>query len=807
MASFFLGLLLLCASTLMYEIILTRLLSVTSWYYLAFVAVSIAMFGMTAGALAVHLRPQLFRDGLIPHRLSQAALATAISMPMALLTMLAIPVDLSFALQTVYSFVLFSAVIAVPFFFSGIGVCISLTRTPFPMGRIYFTDLTGASLGCVASVGLLRLMDAPSSIFAVSALLFVSAAAYATHANESRHRKISVICAVAMLAVAGLNASTLHGIQPIWSKGALDRRTNIAAEVWNPISRVRVNKPVVGKPLMWGPSPRMPHFEAEIMYVNIDNDAGTDMTRFNGDLRSLEFLRYDVTSVAAQLRPDGTAAVIGVGGGRDVLNCALNGFRQIVGIEVNSAITDVTSRRYEWFSGFSKIPGFELHSDEGRSYLTRSSRHFDLIQASLVDTWAATSAGAMTLSENALYTVDGWRVFYEHLKPAGIITFSRWFTGINANETYRLFSVAHAMLLSEGVKDPESQLALIQCGEIATLLATNRPFSSDDIRKIKAISNEMSFMPLVMPGERPSVPELKRISAARSVSEMAALEDENGIDYSPTFDSSPYFFNAVHLTKLPHFLHIGVRAAGSRTPNMRAILFLFTFMLAAVVLVVLTIILPAQLWTTREERGSAVRARGVAYFIAIGLGFMFVEMGMMQQLSIFLGHPIYSLVVVLAGLILSTGIGSLTSDKWRLRTSWQGRAPAMAVCFMVLVYSFAVVPMIHYFIAGLLWERVMVCLVLIAPCGFLLGFCFPVGMRSMTALSQQRNLPWMWALNGAAGTLGTFCAMVLSMDTSIKTCVLAGAACYLLASFALPVKSVPEAGFTQEAAAFGRSRT
>ncbi len=325
---FFFGLLLLCASTLMYEVILTRLLSVVCWYYLAFVSVSMAMFGMTAGALFVHLRPDVFAEELIRRRTYQATLAAAISMPLVLLNMLAIPIELSLALQTVYSFLLFSTVIAVPFFFSGVAVCISLTRAPFPMGRIYFTDLAGAALGSIASVALLQLIDAPSAIFVISALLFVSAAAYASYAKETQNLKTSLYWAVAMLALAGLNTSTIYGIQPIWSKGAIDRRTHMLAEVWNPISKVRVFQPESGPPHMWGPSSRMPKFESEEIILNIDNDAGTVITHFQGNLEPLRFLRYDVTSLGAQLRSGGTAAIIGVGGGRDVMSAALNGFRR-----------------------------------------------------------------------------------------------------------------------------------------------------------------------------------------------------------------------------------------------------------------------------------------------------------------------------------------------------------------------------------------------------------------------------------------------------------------------------------------------
>ena len=297
--------------------------------------------------------------------------------------MLSIPLDLSLALQTAVSFVLFSTVIAVPFFFSGIAVCIALTRMPFPTGRVYFVDLGGAALGCLGAVGLLSIVDAPSAIFVISALLFVSAAAYAIYAQKPRARRNCLIAAAALAVVAGLNSSTVHGIQPIWAKGAIDQRNHIFAEVWNPISRVRISDSALGAPLMWGPSPRLPDYKVEAMYLNIDSDAATQMLRFDGNLNALPFLRYDVTSLGAQLRRGGTAAIIGVGGGRDVLNCAVNGFTHIVGIEVNSAIVNLTSRRLNGYSGFSKIPGFELHNDEGRSYLTRSGERFDLIQASL----------------------------------------------------------------------------------------------------------------------------------------------------------------------------------------------------------------------------------------------------------------------------------------------------------------------------------------------------------------------------------------------------------------------------------------
>ena len=466
MIGFFLGLGLMCASTLMYEITLTRLLSVTCWYYLAFVSVSMAMFGMTAGALAVQLRPAWFERSQVRLRMAQASFAMAVSMPIVLTIMFAIPLDISLAVQTVCSFLIFCSFIAVPFFFAGIVVCLSLTRASAPIGRVYFADLMGAAAGCFGSLILLNLVDAPSAVMVISALVFLSASAYAEFAAQPRLRTRCYFGAGALVVLAALNASTIHGIQPIWSKGRLDPRTDILYETWNPISRVRVVAPKT-EPRFVGPE--TPPISSEVVYIDIDNDAATGIYRFQGNLQDVDFLRYEVNSLGARLRAGGSAAVIGVGGGRDVMSCAIFGFHRIVGIEINSSIVDVTSRRLAWYSGLDKIPNFELHNDEGRSYLTRSHEKFDLIQATLVDTWAATAAGAMALTENSLYSLEAWQIFYEHLKPGGLIAFSRWNHKPDFHETTRLFSLAYATLLREGVQDPESHLAMIRQDELATL--------------------------------------------------------------------------------------------------------------------------------------------------------------------------------------------------------------------------------------------------------------------------------------------------------------------------------------------------
>ena len=209
-------------------------------------------------------------------------------------------------------------------------------------------------------------------------------------------------------------------------------------------------------------------------------------------------------------------------------------------------------------------------------------------------------------------------------------------------------------------------------------------------------------------------------------------------------------------------------------------------MIAAAVFVVATVLLATLKRARRQSGQSPASAGGIIYFISIGIGFMLVEMAMIQQLSIFLGHPNYSFMVVLGGLIFSTGLGSLISDKVSMSSALQTRGTAFLASLLVSAYTIAVVPTTHALTPGVLLERVLISLLLIAPCGFVMGFCFPVGMRRLTAMQEDSQLPWMWALNGAAGTLGSFLAILISMDISIAVCSFTGAACYLVAAAALP---------------------
>ncbi len=199
----------------------------------------------------------------------------------------------------------------------------------------------------------------------------------------------------------------------------------------------------------------------------IDGSAGTSMYRFDGDFGKLDFLKYDVTNLAYYIRHAGRAAVIGVGGGRDILSAHLFGFQDITGVELNPIFIEMLSRMLRSYNHLVDLPGTRVFVDEARSWFARSADHFDSIEMSLVDTWASTGAGAFSLSENGLYTLQGWRTFFDHLAPSGVFTVSRWFSPANVNETGRMRKGGKR----KGRSYQACPLALSQSGEFGMMCA------------------------------------------------------------------------------------------------------------------------------------------------------------------------------------------------------------------------------------------------------------------------------------------------------------------------------------------------
>src|SRR6266699_1854709 len=783
---FYLALGLVTAATLMLQIVETRIISVISWYHLAFFVISIAMFGLTAGAVFVYLRREKFRPEQLSYDLAVAALAFALTADLAMLVQLTLVTGASPSLTSLVAWAEFALCLAVPFFFSGVVVSLALTRSPYAIGNVYGADLIGAAAGCIGVLVLLNVMSGPSAVLWVGALIGLAALGFAGSglgtlpeatslgAKLFRYRR-SIVTGCLLFAIA--NTLTTYGIRPTIIKDHLEG-ADLAYDRWNSFSRITVAQSETGPPAVWGPSRRLSASTIEQRWLTIDGGAGTSIYRFDGNLASLGFLRHDVTNLAYAIPNLKTGAVIGVGGGRDVLSQRLFGVSDVTGIEINPIIIDLLKRRFSDYTAIATLDGVKFEVDEARSWFARTPRSFDVVQMSLIDTWAATGAGAFTLTENGLYTVEAWQLFLGRLTPGGLFTVSRWYARGEVNETGRLVSLGVATLLANGVAEPKRHLFLAAVGNVATLIVTKSPLSPAALGALKDAAKANEFTVLLSPDTSAPYAKLEKIVSATDRRVLDRATTGLYLDLTPPTDARPFFFNQLRFATLfdadvfSHFTHTGVFAG-----NLVATLTLAMLVLIWVALVAATIVVPLQ--PTVREAGWQLAVGGTVYFVLIGSGFMMVEIALLQRMSVFLGHPVYALSVVLFSLILWTGFGSLASERLRLAGIGRLLAWSVASAAYLLALPLWLPPLLVDLDGAGLLVRAGLCVLVLAPAGFLMGFGFPTGMRLVSAISTGPT-PWFWGINGAAGVLAASVAVATSIAFSIDTTLRIGAACYLL---------------------------
>lgn len=763
--------------TLALEILVTRLLSVVTWYYLAFFAISTAMGGMTAGALHVFLEPERFGPARLAGSLAKACRGFALAVPGMLLLLCSAPLQLGGSAMNLLVLGAATLACAAPFYFSGIAVAAVLSRASLPVTRIYAADLLGAALGCLLVLLGLELLDVPSLVLLAAAGGAAAALCYAP--RPAPGWKLDASLASLLTFAAVLNGSSSFGIQPIVVKGAVQNFALYEFQKWNSHSRVVVEKGRLTEPSYWGPSPLAPKQPIEMFGMSIDGSAGTTVRRFRSPA-DIEHLKFDVTNVAYFLRPTGGAAVIGVGGGRDVQAAVLFGHQRVDGIEVNPIFISLLEGPFRTFAGIAGRPGVTLTTDEARSHLARSNNRYRLLQMSLIDTWASTAAGAFSLSENGLYTVEAWGLLLDRLTEDGIFTVSRWFDERHLGETGRVLSLAVATLRNRGVRDPSQHLALVTSGRISTLLVSRSPLSPQDLHWLREVSTGLRYGLPVLPGQRTEDAVLRGILSARTEEEVSSLGRRHQLEFRPPTDDNPFFFNMLPLERvldamdprgLPSFK--GVTAGNAVATKTLAVL-----ILCLLVLTTVTILFPL-LARSSGVSLAKVHPAGAAYFSLIGTGFMFAEIGLIQRLSVFLGHPAYALGVLLFTIIASTGVGSLLSERIPL-----SRGPALYLYPLVAAGALAGLPSGLRSVMSLLQHtgqdtKIVATVALLFPLGMLLGVFFPTGMR-LAAAAQHGETPWYWALNGSFGVLASALAVFGAIYWAISTNLRIAAVCYLL---------------------------
>jgi len=780
------GLFLLSTATLMYELILTRIFSVLMWYHFASMAISLALFGLGTAALVVTLLPQRFpEDRLEPLAACFAllfALATAAFFGLFVLFRLqpqwafkilsffhqpfyqpfqqgfydrAIPAELLLGLAVLY------LLTALPFFFSGLAVSLILSRRLDHISRLYFWDLLGAGVGCLLIIAVLKLVGGITGILAVAAVGLLAALAFA----PERRRPLTIILLLVLL-IAGAG-NLLQGYADLhFVRGRYE--PNLLWSAWNSYSRVAAY-PAQSQEMehAWGLSRTYRGPIPEQIGMVVDDTGYTTMYRWEGE-KTLEFFRSNLLALPYLLKPSADTLVIGPGGGRDVLAALAMGADRITAVELNNLIVRGVDDIFGSFTGeLYQQPGVYLEVDEGRSFIRRSPEKYDVIQASAVFGRMAPAAGAFTLSENNLYTVEAFADYWDHLAPDGILTISRF---IFERETLRLVSLGLELLQREGVADPAAHLAVIKERGLASFMLKRSPFTSAELKELRRESRAKEYEIVFLPDARGGDGPFARLIASGGSVEFYR---DFPFDIRPTSDDRPFFY---YMYKPADFLRLLTFPAKSNFED-RAVLTIRNLLVVVAALVALFILLPLAL-RRRTELRQPGSGRRILYFACLGLGFMLIEIGLLRRFILFLGPPIYALAVILFSLLIFSGIGSLLSG--RLGTGRQRRALIGVLLALVLLsnfYVFALPKLLTTWIAAPILGRALLAGALLIPLGLLIGMPLPLGMRLLHQDSE--TAAWSWGINSAASVLGAILATVMAMNLGFNLTLLAGELVYL----------------------------
>jgi len=794
----YIGIFLFSLATLLLELSLTRVLSVALWYHFGFLIISTALLGFGTSGVVLALWRNLRERILLDRALTVLAMLFGVLTIACFWLMQRIPFDPFNVVVDRRQWLLmplYYLVIATPFFCSGLALALLFTRGTKQINRLYAFDLVGAGVGCAALAVVMPKFGGSGSVVIAATLGMLAAVVFAL-----KHlRALAAIAAVLCVALFALSfaANRVLPINVTTLKNPFPFPTIYTA--WNTFSRIdifeRPANPERGFPAM-----------RRFVY-----DAGTAATG-SEDLRPnvREYLQkhtddQDYPSGIAYIgKPKPNVLVIGSGGGAEVLDALHYGARSVTAVEINPIINDVVSRQMaDFWGGLFNQPEVKLVTEEGRSFVRRSRETYDAIISVHTISNAAVASGALSLSENYVLTREAFEDYFDRLAPDGVIFFTRPESHIG-----RLFATAREALERRGITNPAAHFYAYRIppddwekerfGENrpafeAGFLVKKAPFTVEEQQKMEALIG------VGQPSRdrRPAPETLYSLVAPHvgsvlhtilTTPNLPAFYQSQVRQYEPATDDRPFFNHHTRWSSINWqtfrelFTHkkLGMLMLGDLpVAEISLLVLLAQTMVIAAVLILLPLVRFSRAGLQVPQRWNFL-----LYFAALGFGFITIEMALLSHFTLFLGQPVYTYAVILASLLVFTGIGAYLTGRF---TAHPRHALMRIVPLLlgVLLLTTLGLPLIFGAALGLdLWLRILIAVIVLAPLGILLGMPFPLGLQIVSDAAGAL-VSWAWGVNGFFTVIGTVSALILGMAFGFKIVLLLGASCYLVALTAI----------------------
>jgi predicted membrane-bound spermidine synthase len=756
-------------AVLMLEIGMTRVFSIMFNYHYVFLLISLAILGLGAGGIYVHYRLARSRLDLQPRTLQAASALMALATAAATMSIVTIPLLRHPLLAALVTFF--------PFFFAGIFLSAAFRLFPSSSGRLYAADLVGAAMGALLIVPLLKLgginvglLAAFIGAFALSLLM--------TEGDRGRiERAASFLLIVGLFGVISVNLFTgFLGDVPM-ARGGDKEMMHFLSHSASPARVVGSRWSAFGRTdlVAYEDNP-------DEMDLFIDGTAGTTMYRFDGDPKSLDgpgltgFSGYFPLDLLPENEKE-KVLIIGAGGGREVLISLLAGAEEITAVEVNRDLVDIV-RSYSDFNGgiYNGFPGVRVEVEEGRNFIRRAEESYDVIMLVIPVTKTTRSPEGFALTENFLFTVESISDYLDHLNPNGRLVV----VAHDDMEIYRLLFTSLAAMKTRGLDTQSAMNHMYAVGpdDFPVFVLKNSPITPEEAGRIHEKMHEYgyathtSFIPQIEQkvhrmdlGDGEYV-EKKMLNDVFYLLAKGKVSPEDAIgvasfEIRPVTDDGPFFYK----------FHLGM-------PPVILLLLIFSS-IAMGMGYLITPVSPADGGATPREPVFG-DLRFVLLFSLLGVGFMLVEIPLIQRFTLFLGQPIYAIAVLLFSLLIGAGAGSWVGGSlWKRDTLFKLRVAAMMVGILAGAYVVSLNVLFGLFLGAPLQWRIVISFVLVLPLGFFMGMPFPQGLKLLAERNAGHAVPRMWAINGIGSVLGSALAIALAMKLGFSYAMGLGAVFYL----------------------------
>ena len=770
----FLAVALLSAAVLGYEVALSRVFAVLLRYQFAFLIVSLALCGLGLGGLLANRFRHLSLDKLALWWGVLAALA------------------LGAILRGVFPIIpqhywVAALVVLLPFIAAGTFLALAFERYAAWGGRLYAFDLAGAAVAAVGSVALMQLLGAINACLAFGALGALTALLL------GRDKKFPLVIALILAALVPYNIKFgLWSVQPIPPKpdkdgatladrgvtqplftelGDPNHQSKIVDTRWNAFARTDV----VSDPEGGG---------GFLLYTN--GNVPTNMLPWDGKIYQLPRLTNafpisDWTFDNSNLQNQRVMS-IGPGGGLDALLALRYGAEGFDGAEINPSIVELMKEpKYARFNGdIYSHPKVHVSVAEGRAFVREARQKgvkYQLIFSALTKTATAGQGGA--LLESFIYTSDAFDDYLGALNPDGQLAI----VGDAAPLLARLYATAYQHFTDQGQTTAQAgaHIAVVyypQPGPYQwALIVRPNPIPATDAARMNATAKARNIFPLWIPGQASSN-ELFPFGALGGgaltmegfINAGLNLPGTPPLDLSPAPDNRPFVLD----------LSTSPWAIFQSSPSLTILLGLSV---GATLLFAATLV---GIGARREKHALGNAALGnaaalqVAYFLALGIGFMLIEIPLIEKLVLPLGYPTLSLTVILGSILLGGGAGAAWSQKFAgaaLRSHAQ--ACALGVAIFAAIFGVLSDPFSNLLLPLPLVARCVLVAIILLPLGFLLGTPFPAGLRLWSVHQREGFVPLIWALNGTASVVGSIAAAVAAKVIGFGAVLSLGAVIYL----------------------------